>query len=166
MFFSLLKDFYPVSKRTQETLITSFLNAGLGQLVDFQKAQMSASVKKELQSQLTNLINENAAVKELVSLVKDSVTKYTLAEAEVAVLLWNTLMAAVEWNKKEELVAEQALKHLRGYTSLMAEFTKSAKSELALIVRIQEYCYENMNFLKVFHKIVVLYYRGIYHELL
>jgi len=56
-------------------------------------------------------------------------------------------------------VAEQALKHLRGYTSLMSEFTKSPKAELALIVRIQEFCYENMNFLKIFQKIVMLFYK-------
>ena len=27
--------------------------------------------------------------------------------------LWRSIMDSVEWNKKEELVAEQALKHLR-----------------------------------------------------
>lgn len=27
--------------------------------------------------------------------------------------LWRCIMASVEWNKKEELVAEQALKHLK-----------------------------------------------------
>jgi len=69
-------------------------------------------------------------------------------------------MSAMEWNKKEELVAEQALKHLRGYTPLLAAFTGSAKAELALMIRVQEFCYENMNFLKVFHKIVVLFYKA------
>jgi len=97
---SKLLDFYPTSKRTQETLSASFLSAGLGQLVDYQKGQLSSSVKKELQSQLTNLINENAAVKELIALVKESVSKYVLNESEVAVILWNTLMSAMEWNKK------------------------------------------------------------------
>lgn len=121
---------------------------------------MGTTVKRTLQNQLTNLINENASQKELVSLVKDFVTKYQLAEAEVSVLLWNTLMGAVEWSKKEELVADQSLKHLKNYTNLMAEFTKSSKSELALMIRIQEYCYDNMNFLKVFQKIIVLYYKG------
>ncbi len=128
--------------------------------MEFQKAQLGTSVKKELQSQLSNLVNENAAVKELIALVKESMAKYTLNEPEVAVLLWNTLMAGIEWNKKEELVAEQALKHLRGYAPLMAEFTKSPKAELALLVRIQEFCYENMNFLKIFQKIVVLFYKS------
>jgi hypothetical protein len=156
---SKLLDFYPTSKRTQETLSTTFTNAGLTLIVDFQRAQLGSSVKKELQTKLSDLIQENASVKELIALVKEHVVKYTLNEPEVAVLLWNTLMSAMEWNKKEELVADQALKHLRGYNSLLAEFTKSPKAELALLVRIQEFCYENMNFLKVFQKIVVLLYK-------
>ena len=69
-------------------------------------------------------------------------------------------MAAVEWNKKEELVAEQALKHLRQYAPLFSSFTQTSRSELALLVRVQEFCYENMNFMKVFQKIVLLFYKS------
>ena len=71
-------------------------------------------------------------------------------------------MGAVEWNKKEELVAEQALKHLRQYAPLFSSFTQTGRSELALIVRVQEFCYENMNFMKVFQKIVLLFYKSMY----
>lgn len=69
-------------------------------------------------------------------------------------------MGAVEWNKKEELVAEQALKHLRQYAPLFSAFTQTSRSELALLVRVQEFCYENMNFMKVFQKIVLLFYKS------
>jgi hypothetical protein len=69
-------------------------------------------------------------------------------------------MGAVEWNKKEELVAEQALKHLRQYAPLFSSFTQTSRSELALLVRVQEFCYENMNFMKVFQKIVLLFYKS------
>lgn len=69
-------------------------------------------------------------------------------------------MSAVEWNKKEELVAEQALKHLRQYAPLLAAFAESPRSELALLVRVQEFCYENMNFMKVFQKVVLLFYKS------
>jgi hypothetical protein len=69
-------------------------------------------------------------------------------------------MSQAEWNKKEELVAEQALKHLKIFTPLFGAFTTTAKSELALILKVQEFCYENMNFMKVFHKIVLLFYKS------
>ena len=69
-------------------------------------------------------------------------------------------MSTVEWNKKEELVAEQALKHLKQYAPLFAAFTQTSRSELTLLVRVQEFCYENMNFMKVFQKVVLLFYKS------
>lgn len=75
-------------------------------------------------------------------------------------------MNAVEWSKKEELVADQALKHLRQYTALLAALTENGKSELTLLTKIQEYCYDNMNFLKVFQKIVILLYKSKIHFVL
>ena len=69
-------------------------------------------------------------------------------------------MAEVEWNKKEELVAEQALKHLKKYASVLACVAKSNEAELKLLVKIQDYCYDNMAFMKVFQKIIVLLYKS------
>jgi len=69
-------------------------------------------------------------------------------------------MRAVEWNKKEELVAEQALRHLKIYTPLFKAFSSTPQAELSLLVRVQDFCYENMNFLKVFQKVVVLFYKA------
>lgn len=71
-------------------------------------------------------------------------------------------MALGEWNKKEELVADQALRHLKIYSQFFQAFTTNDRSELALILKIQEYCYENMNFMNSFYKIMVLFYKRKY----
>lgn len=68
-------------------------------------------------------------------------------------------MSLGEWNKKEELVADQALRHLRNYSQMFSAFTTNDRSELALILKIQEYCYDNMNFMNSFYKIMVLFYK-------
>lgn len=74
-------------------------------------------------------------------------------------------MDAVEWNKKEELVADQALKHLRAYAPLFKANTTSDRAELTLLVKVQEFCYDNMNFMKVFQKIVILFYKCEYFKI-
>lgn len=74
--------------------------------------------------------------------------------------IWTTIMGMAEWNKKEELVTDQALKHLRQYTLMLQAFTTVDRAELALILKVQEFCYENMNFMKAFHKIMLLFYKG------
>lgn len=68
-------------------------------------------------------------------------------------------MSLGEWNKKEELVADQALRHLRNYSQMFSAFTTNDRAELALILKIQEYCYDNMNFMNSFYKIMVLFYK-------
>ena len=69
-------------------------------------------------------------------------------------------MSIVEWNKKEDLLQDQALRHIKKYIPLLSAFTSNAKSEMALLNKIQEYCYDNMNFLKTFNKIVFLLYKA------
>ena len=53
----------------------------------------------------------------------------------------------------------QAMKHLKNYISLFSAFTSSAKSEMVLCNKIQEYCYDNQSFLKLFNKIILLFYK-------
>jgi len=74
--------------------------------------------------------------------------------------VWTVVMTQVEWNKKEELLADQALKHLKQYSPLFSAFSTTARSELALMLKVQEYCYENMNFMRVFQKIILLFYKS------
>lgn len=46
------------------------------------------------------------------------------------------------------------------YSPLLAAFTTQGQSELTLLLKIQEYCYDNIHFMKAFQKIVVLFYKG------
>lgn len=39
--------------------------------------------------------------------------KANLSEQTMISIIWTSLMSCVEWNKKEELVTEQAIKHLK-----------------------------------------------------
>ena len=55
-----------------------------------------------------------------------------------------------------------AVRHLKKYVTLFAAFTTNFKSELHLLNKIQEYCYDNMNFIKSFNKIVLLLYKSKY----
>ena len=39
--------------------------------------------------------------------------KTNISEQTMIVIIWTSVMSCVEWNKKEELVTEQAIKHLK-----------------------------------------------------
>jgi len=154
-----LLEFLPLNKRTEEHLKTAFSEKDLQDIVKLHKAQASQEAKRELQQALIDDINDGKAHKDIITDIKEKSNNYNIPEHEVIGLLWTTIMSLAEWNKKEELVAEQAVKHLRLYTSVLQAFTLTERSEIALILKVQEFCYENMNFMKVFMKIVLLFYK-------
>lgn len=156
---SKLMELLPINKRTMENFENVFCTADLQPIVEFQRKQTSVEMKKGVQSKLEEMIRNEEPVKEMVVYLKDHIAKNGTQEHEIIVLVWNTLMNAVEWNKKEELVADQSLKYLKQYTGLIGAVSGSGRAQLLLITKIQDFCYENMNFLKVFAKIIQLLYR-------
>ena len=86
-----------------------------------------------------------------------------LNDIDVVTLLWTAIMEAVEWNKKLDLVAEQALRQVHVYIPLLKTVTGSGKAQSLLLIKIQNYCFDNQNLLKVFVKIIMLLY---HHEVL
>jgi len=154
-----LMDFFPLNKRSPDQFNSVFEERGLAEIVKLQKAQANQEVKKDLQKYVNDALADNKPAKDIIAEVKEYSQKYSLVEHEVVTILWTSLMGAVDWNKKEELVAEQALKHLKNYTGLLGVFCQSPKSELTLMLRIQDFCYDNMNFMKVFQKIILLLYK-------
>ncbi|XP_009241238.1 eIF5-mimic protein 1 isoform X2 [Pongo pygmaeus] len=154
------KELFPVNRQSVDHFAKYFTDAGLKELSDFLRVQQSLGTRKELQKELQERLSQECPIKEVVLYVKEEMKRNDLPETAVIGLLWTCIMNAVEWNKKEELVAEQALKHLKQYAPLLAVFSSQGQSELILLQKVQEYCYDNIHFMKAFQKIVVLFYKA------
>jgi len=157
---SRLMEFFPTKKQTEEYLKSVFVEKGLAEVVKLHKAQASYEAKRELTQTLLDDINDNKSHKEITSDLKELAQKTNIPDHEIIGLIWTTVMGLAEWNKKEELVTDQALKHLRQYTQLFKAFATNDRAELSLILKVQEFCYENMNFMKAFQKIILLFYKA------
>jgi len=154
-----LMELFPVNKRSIEAFESYFSDADLAPIVDFQRSQYARNASKELKNRLKKLLQNEVSVKELIASTKECAEKHGLKDSEVCVILWGSIMKAVEWNKKEDLLAEQAFTHLKKYALALQTFASNTKIELLLLQKIQEYCYDNMNFMKLFQKLVALLYK-------
>jgi len=154
-----LDQLFPVNKRTSENIKNSLINAQLEDVVTFMASQENAGAKKDMQRTLRNSFSSERPIKEIIAELQRSSEKNGFQESEAVTMTWVALMSSVEWNKKEDLILEQALKHLKQYIPLFSAFTTAAKSEMALLNKIQEFCYDNQDFLKCFNKIVLLFYK-------
>merc|ERR1712223_1648935 len=156
---NMLDQLFPGNKRTPENMKNIFISADQQEIVTYLAGMENAGAKKDVQRSLKSSIRDEKPIKEIIMELKEAVKKNGLAEHEAVAMIWVAVMAACEWNKKEDLVHEQAMKHLKNYISLFSAFTSSAKSEMVLCNKIQEYCYDNQSFLKLFNKIILLFYK-------
>ncbi|NXC15527.1 BZW2 protein, partial [Corythaeola cristata] len=109
----LFQELFPANRQNVDHFAKYFTEAGLKELSDFLRVQQSLGTRKELQKELQERLSQECPIKEVVLYVKEEMKRNELPEPAVIGLLWTCVMNAVEWNKKEELVAEQALKHLK-----------------------------------------------------
>jgi len=158
---SRLMEFFPPTgnQQTEENFIKTFKERNLGEVVNFRKNYAAAESRTGVIIMIKELIEEEKTPKEIIIEVKDSCAKNNISEQDALIMIWNCVMSAIEWNKKEDLLQDQALRHLKQYTTLFAAFATTSKSEIALLNKVQEHCYENMNFLNSFNKIVLLLYK-------
>lgn len=155
-----LMELFPANKQSVEHFTKYFTEAGLKELSEYVRNQQTIGARKELQKELQEQMSRGDPFKDIILYVKEEMKKNNIPEPVVIGLVWSSVMSTVEWNKKEELVAEQAIKHLKQYSPLLAAFTTQGQSELTLLLKIQEYCYDNIHFMKAFQKIVVLFYKA------
>lgn len=58
-------------------------------------------------------------IPQIIAYVREEMKKTGISEQTMIGIVWTSVMSAVEWNKKEELVTEQAIKHLKVSTPFM-----------------------------------------------
>jgi len=159
-----LVDFMPLQRRNPDALCEHFTEEGMEDMVKYIRAKLSQKIKVEMgawiKSRLRTAAEEGEAnVPEMVEYLKAFVGEHKLPYAEAVSVVWSNVMDGTDWNKKAELVQEQALRHVKTYVKVLEAFTVTPKAELTLMVRIQNYCFDNQQFLKIFYRIIVVLYK-------
>ena len=152
-----LDRFFPQSKCSPKEFQKHFLENQLQPLADFQRIQVTNIHKKELKAKLDEIMSQDIpSIDELEEVSKDA--QNNLTDYDICWTLWRVIVPAREWNWKEEQVAEYVLSQLELYACILQKFTQSGESQLVLLIKLQDYCYENLDFTQLFHKIVLLLY--------
>merc|ERR1712170_246987 len=154
-----LDQLFPTNKRTPENIKNIFISADQQEIVTHLAGMESVGAEKEVSRTLKTSINDEKPIKEIEMDLNEAVKKNGLGEHEAVAMIWQAVMGALDSNKREDLIQDQALRHLKQYIPLFAAFTNSTKSEMVLCNKIQEYCYDNQNLLKCFNKIILLFYK-------
>jgi hypothetical protein len=156
-----LIEFFPPTRRNKEFFARYFESADMKPLVDYHQRLQLSGVKNKFKQGLRELMDpeDNHTVQELTAYVKQQTKENNLLDVEVAQLIWDTMMSFVDLTTKPDQVEFQALKQLNLYSPVLATFTTSAKIEIALLQRIQIFCYEDAKLTKHFRQMVQILYK-------
>uniref|UniRef100_A0A8C4WI87 eIF5-mimic protein 1 n=1 Tax=Gopherus evgoodei TaxID=1825980 RepID=A0A8C4WI87_9SAUR len=95
-----LLELFPANRQNVEHFAKYFMDAGLKELSDFLRVQLSLGTRKELQKELQERLSQECPIKEVVLYVKEEMKRNDLPEPAVIGLLEEAIL---KWYKEAHL---------------------------------------------------------------
>ncbi|CUA66750.1 Basic leucine zipper and W2 domain-containing protein 1-A [Danio rerio] [Rhizoctonia solani] len=148
--------FFPASKRTADGLLTHFKDAGLPQIAEWYTKKQSSALKIQLIAQLKEMCENEESPEAIIAAIKEH--QAALPETELVQVIWQGLMASVDWSARADQIEGLALREVTKYAPIIEPFCNTGKSQVALINVVQVYCYDDTRIIKAFPQILKVLY--------
>lgn len=157
-------NFFPPNRQTIEHFRETCAELGdMEDILVWQLAQQVSSIKRGLQARVIELVGsdeDDGEPDNIISEIKEVMEANNLKELDTINLIWSGIMGAIEWNMKIDQLASQSLHHIKRYHSVLKAFCSTHKAQVQLMVRMQNYCYDNQQFLKIYNRICLFLYKA------
>ncbi|KAF9582277.1 hypothetical protein BGW38_000420 [Lunasporangiospora selenospora] len=154
-----LLDFFPPSKRDEDSFARHFQAEDMKQLVSFQNKKQLVLLKDTVIENVCALLEEGK-IPECVTFLNTTVKESGLTEQELIPLIWAGVMKSADWGTRVDQIDNQILKTVQQHHKLLAAFCTSPKTEIALLQTIQINFYEDARFMKQFRSVTQLLYKN------
>ncbi|KAJ1879071.1 hypothetical protein H4R99_004773 [Coemansia sp. RSA 1722] len=165
-----LADFFPVAKRDNDCFVRHFEAQDLPQIIELHTAQQTVAMRDALVVEMARIVRDaqraaedetdgddevfEAANVKLAKAVQKTMRRNSWNEHDVVVLVWDALMASVDWPLRPDQVEALAVQQIQRFSMVLEAFTQSPKSEIALLKHVQMHCYSEPKLLKAFGRMV------------
>ncbi|ELU42610.1 eukaryotic translation initiation factor 5C [Rhizoctonia solani AG-1 IA] len=102
--------FFPVSKRTADALLTHFKEANLPQISDWYTKKQTSALKTQLIAQLKEMCENEEPPEAIITAIKEH--QAALPETELVQVIWQGLMASVDWSARADQIEGLALREV------------------------------------------------------
>ncbi|CAE6527480.1 unnamed protein product [Rhizoctonia solani] len=148
--------FFPTPKRTADNLLAHFKDAGLPQISEWYTKKQSSALKNQLIAKLKEMCENEEPHESIIAAIREHQT--ALPEAELVQVIWQGLMASVDWSARADQIEGLALREVTKYAPIIEPFCNTGKSQVALINVVQVYCYDDTRIIKAFPQILKVLY--------
>ncbi|CAG8468816.1 1482_t:CDS:2 [Paraglomus brasilianum] len=155
-----LMEFFPPNKRDEEYFARYFEAEDMKQLVEYHNKKQKAAMKDQTIEHVKELLDGESTPAEVITYLRHQMKESRWQEADFAQIVWEALIGAVDWSSRPEQIESQALRQVKDWSKVLAAFCTNPKTELALLQKVQVYCYEDAKLMKHFRQIVQILYNS------
>jgi len=151
-------EFFPANRRTPTELSTHFRKAGLEVVADFYHKQRSSQITQETLSQHKEMVAGDDSVEEIMNYLKEQSKSGSVTDVNFVGVVWQGLISNLDMQTRADQLIDAIANEVKTDVPILAEFCKTARTEVALINAIQAWCYDNSKIMGVFPKLLKLLY--------
>ncbi|CAG8529394.1 eukaryotic translation initiation factor 5C [Gigaspora rosea] len=153
-----LMEFFPPNKRDEEYFARYFEAEDMKQLVEYHNQKQKNSMKEQTIDHVKEMLKSENTPAEVITYLKHQMKEGGWQESDFVKVVWESMMQAVDWGSRSEQIEAQALRQVKQCSTILSAFSTNPKTELALIQKVQTYCYEDTKLMKHFRQIVQILY--------
>lgn len=155
-----LQDIFPPPKRNLDTIQNYFAEQGLNEMVQHVKSQKAHNNRKMFVSRLKLFVNDDEyKTTELANYIKEAIEEQKVTPTYTLQILFSVIATCGDWVVSDH-IADDFYQEIKQYLPVFKEITKSEKQQIEFMNKIQEFCYDNLEFMKCFQKIIYIMYQG------
>jgi len=160
-----LQELFPQGQRNLDHIQSYFEEQGINELVQHVKSQRVHNNRKAFVAKLKMFVtNEETNAGEIIDYMNEAIDQGKVTAPQAVQLLFSTVANSGDWAGNQP-IPDDFYKEIKRYCNCFKGIIKSDKMQIEFINKIQEFCYDNVDFLKSFQKIVFLLYQsGVVEE--
>ncbi|CAG8485502.1 16519_t:CDS:2 [Acaulospora colombiana] len=153
-----LMEFFPPNKRDEEYFARYFEAEDMKQLVEYHNQKQRNSMKEQTIDRAKKMLQADNTSAEVIVYLKHQMKEGGWQESDFVQIVWDSVMQAVDWGSRAEQIETQVLRQVKQCSDILTVFATSPKTELALLQKVQVYCYDDTKLMKHFRQIVQILY--------
>ncbi|KAJ2782090.1 hypothetical protein GGI15_003024 [Coemansia interrupta] len=167
-----LTDFFPPAKRDADCFVRHFEAEDLPEIIELHNASQAVAQRDALVLDIVRTVREahkdddgeddeaaaHAANVRVATLAQKAMRRNAWDEALTVALVWDGIMAAVDWPLRQDQIEALALAQIARHAEALEAFAATPKAEIALLKHVQMYCYSDAKLTKTFGRIVYALY--------
>lgn len=156
-----MDELLPPKQRHLAALTEELKKNNLDDMATFYQQKTLKTKINEVNERLEELLNHpDAKPSDMAKMLATQKHQIGLTDVEVCKLAFEGLLNNLQWSKKVEQHQNQLLNQLKNYCAILSPFCQTMAAEIALLNRIQLYCYEKSHLARAFLPCIQIMYQA------